>query len=95
MIATNGADGLKKVESEKPDLILLDIRMPDMDGLTMLSILRKKQGGSKARVIMLTNLEPDNKIIDKVLTDQPSYYFIKSDIKFSDLLTKVKELLAD
>lgn len=93
IMATDGKKGLEKAKSENPDLILLDIRLPVIDGMTMLSLLRKE--GIHTKVVLLTNLEPDNKIIQGAITDQPSYYFIKSDIQFSDLLRKIKELLAD
>lgn len=91
--ATNGKEGLKKAKSEKPDLILLDIRMPVMDGMAMLDLLRKDVISKKTQVILLTNLEPDEKIISKVILDQPSYYFVKSDIQLNDLLAKIEELL--
>jgi two-component system response regulator (stage 0 sporulation protein A) len=85
---------LQKAKSENPDLILLDIRMPIMDGMAVLDLLRKERKGKKAKVIILTNIEPDDKIIDAVLNDQPLYYFIKSDIKLKDLLNKIDELLS-
>ena len=50
--ARNGLDGLKLVQEEKPDLIFLDIQMPDMDGLQMLNELRKKK--IEVKVIILT-----------------------------------------
>lgn len=92
--AKDGKRGLELAEKENPDLILLDIRMPVMDGMAMLDLLRKKEKGKKTKVIMLTNLEPDDKIIGEVVEDQPSYYFVKSDIQLSDLLKKIKELLS-
>lgn len=93
--AKDGQEGLLKAKKENPDLILLDIIMPVMDGLVMLELLRKQEIDKKTKVIMLTNLEPDDKIIGKIVTNQPSYYFVKSDIKFNDLLDKIKELLAE
>lgn len=93
--AINGQKGLEKVKSENPDLILLDIRMPVMDGMAMLNLLRKEEKGKDTKVILLTNLEPDDKIITEVVKDQPSYYFLKSDIQFNDLLDKIKELLGE
>lgn len=93
--AENGKKGLEKAKSENPDLILLDIRMPVMDGMAMLNLLRKESEGKKTKVIILTNLEPNDKIITGVTADQPSYYFIKSDIQFNDLLDKIKELLSE
>src|SRR3989344_4060357 len=93
--AVNGQKGLEKAKSENPDLILLDIRMPVMDGMAMLELLRKGEEGKKTKVIMLTNLEPDDKILGEIIRDQPSYYFVKSDIQFDDLLDKIKELLGE
>ena len=93
--AANGKKGLEIAQSKNPDLIVLDIRMPVMDGMTMLDLLRKEVWGKHMKVIMLTNLEPDDKIIGKVVTDEPSYYFVKSDIKLESLLDKIKELLGE
>ncbi len=52
--AHNGRDGLDKFEQEKPDVILLDVIMPVMDGLDMLETLRKRPDGQDVSVIMLT-----------------------------------------
>lgn len=91
--ASNGAQGLEFAKTENPDLILLDIKMPKMDGLTMLHLLRNDTNYKHAKVIMLTNLEPDENIIENVIKDQPTYYYVKSDVKFTDLLEKIKYLL--
>lgn len=93
--AMDGKKGLEMAKKENPDLILLDIRLPVMDGMAMLDELRKEEAGKKTKVIVLTNLEPDEKIIGKVVKDLPTYYFVKSDIQFSDLLDKIKELLGE
>ncbi|MCR4326941.1 MAG: response regulator [Candidatus Roizmanbacteria bacterium] len=93
--AINGKKGLEKAKSENPDLILLDIRMPVMDGMAMLNQLRKEEVGKKTQIIVLTNLEPDDKIIAEIVSSKPSYYFVKSDIQFDELLDKIKELLAE
>jgi len=94
-LAADGKKGLQMAKSEHPDLILLDIRMPVMDGMVMLDLLRKEEKSEKTNVIVLTNLEPDDKIIGKVISDEPSYYFVKSDIQFNDLLGKIKQLLGE
>ncbi len=52
--AGNGKEGLKKALQEKPDVILLDVIMPIMDGHEMLELLRKQADGNYSSVIMLT-----------------------------------------
>lgn len=92
----DGEKGLKIAKTMKPDLVLLDIRMPKMDGLTMLKLLRKDEvGEKKVKVIVLTNLEPDDKIISQVIDTEPASYCIKSDTKLDDLIKKIEELLVD
>lgn len=95
MEAIDGKTGLAIAKKEKPDLILLDIRMPVMDGMTMLHELRRGEDREKTNVIMLTNLEPDDTIVDGIVRDQPSYYYVKSDIQLSDLLAKIETVLAE
>lgn len=55
-IAENGKLGLELVESFKPDIILLDIMMPEMTGDEMLKKLRKTDWGKDTKVIILTNM---------------------------------------
>lgn len=95
LTATDGKQGLAVALKERPDLILLDIRMPIMDGLQMLSELRNDPYGAKVKVIMLTNVEPDETTIKKVLKEQPTYYLIKSDVKQSELMNMIQELFED
>src|SRR3989344_2240631 len=93
--AKNGKAGLEMAKNEKPDLILLDIRMPIMDGMTMLGLLSQDENGKNTKVIMLTNLEPDGKIVGKVVKDQPMYYFVKSNTKLEDLTEKIHDVLSE
>ena len=57
--ADNGQSGISVIEEVRPDLILLDIRMPIMGGDDMLEKLRSTDWGSSIRVIILTNLSKD------------------------------------
>lgn len=55
-LASDGLYGLKVAEEFRPDLVLLDLRMPIMDGAEMLEKLRATSWGSNMRVIVLTNI---------------------------------------
>ena len=90
--AENGKVGLAMSLKEHPDLILLDIIMPVMDGITMLKELRKDKWGKNAKVILLTNLtsaEKKAESIEQNVTD----YLIKSNWTINDLIKKIKEKL--
>jgi DNA-binding response OmpR family regulator len=54
--AANGKLGLELIESMKPDIILLDLMMPEMTGDQMLAELRKQPWGKDMKVIILTNM---------------------------------------
>ncbi len=54
--AENGIKGLELIEKMKPDIILLDIMMPEMNGDEMLAKMRKTNWGKKIKVVVLTNL---------------------------------------
>lgn len=58
-VAHNGREGLQVIESFRPDLVLLDIRMPEMNGDEMLQRLRETEWGANIRVVILTNLSKD------------------------------------
>ena len=55
-LATNGVDALEKVSIQKPDLIILDLMMPEMDGLQFLSLLKGDRQTNNIPVIILTAL---------------------------------------
>jgi len=93
ILAKNGKEGLKTAKSQHPDLIILDIKMPVMDGLSMIDVYREDPYGRSANVIILTNLDPDNKILQSVLKNLPTCYFIKSDIQLAELINKIKDLI--
>ena len=90
--AKNGLDGLEVAVREQPDVILLDIIMPVMDGMTMLAKLRKDAWGREAKVIILTNLSDNRKIADSM--ERGTYdYLIKADWKIERVVSKVKDML--
>jgi DNA-binding response OmpR family regulator len=90
--ANNGQEGLEVAIKEKPDLILLDILMPIMDGLTMMQKLRENSTwGKTVPIILLTNLSADEKRIQKIVTEnKPTYYLVKLDWSLSAIIEKAK-----
>ncbi len=92
--AENGAEGIEVALRERPDLILLDIVMPKVDGLTMLSHLRKDAWGKSAKVIMLTNLSDEESVM-KSLNEAAFDYLVKADWKLEDIVRKIRERLGE
>lgn len=90
--AANGAVALESALKEHPDMILLDIQMPVMDGLTMLDNLRHDKWGESAEVILLTNFSEAEKVA-KAAGHGAYDYLVKSDWKTEDIIKKVKEKL--
>lgn len=88
--AKDGEEGLKIALDEQPDLILLDIVMPKVDGLTMLGQLREDSWGKTAHVIMLTNLS-DGESVSKSLENAAFDYLVKSDWKLEDIVRKIRD----
>jgi DNA-binding response OmpR family regulator len=90
--AKNGQEGLDIALKEHPDLILLDLMMPVMDGLTMLQKLREDEWGKTAAVILLTNINDPEKVA--AATDAGTYDFlVKSDWNIEDVVGKIKTRL--
>jgi CheY-like chemotaxis protein len=92
--ADNGKDGLTIALQEQPNLILLDIFMPKMDGLMLLNQLRGTSWGQNIPVIILTNLNPNaDATIKAVLDHKPAFYLIKSNVTLEEIVEKIKEVL--
>ena len=91
--AKDGEVGLVVARKEKPDIILLDIVMPKMDGMSMLKKLRADGPWSKSvPVMLLTNLGADDKEMAKdIVEDELTSYLVKSNWAINDVVKKVKE----
>jgi CheY-like chemotaxis protein len=91
--AQDGSEGLKTALEKHPNLILLDVLMPKMDGLTMLDKLRQDPWGRNVHVIIMSNLDATNEILSKVADDQPSYYLLKANTTLDQIIEKIQEVL--
>ncbi|MGB4420592.1 MAG: response regulator [Candidatus Saccharimonadales bacterium] len=91
-MAGNGARGVELVEDFKPDIILLDLQMPEMDGTAALEIIRKKPWGKNIPVIILTNLGEEE--APKKLKDLGIHsYIVKANLTPNQVLERVKKAL--
>lgn len=91
-LASNGKDGVALVKAFKPDILLLDLAMPIMDGAEALREIRKDEKFKDLPVIILTNTgkEEAPKDIDKL---NPKAYIVKAELTPRQVLAKVKETL--
>ncbi len=90
--AKNGTEGLSMALEQHPDLILLDVGLPEMDGISMLKELRQDDWGKAIKVVILTNLTDGTKLADAL--EQGAYdYLIKSDRKIEDITELIRNRL--
>jgi len=90
--AEDGEKGLEVAFKKHPDVILVDIIMPKMDGLTMLRKLREDDWGKSVPVMILTNLSDMEKMAEAAEIGVCNY-LIKTDWSLVDIVKKVKKLL--
>lgn len=91
-MASDGRQGVALVKNFKPDIILLDLQMPEMDGAEALSEIRRHDWGKDTSVIILTNMgEEESPASLKKLN--VSSYIVKADLTPSQVVAKVKATL--
>lgn len=92
--ATDGEAGLSKVAEFLPDLILLDIMMPKLNGLIVLKKLKENAQTAKIPVIMLTNVGSSDEDAERGLELGAVAYLVKAVNRPSTVVSKVKEILS-
>lgn len=91
--AQSAETGIKLALQKRPDLILLDLILPKMDGLTMLKKLRKDEWGKGVPVIILSNLNDQRKVSEAMKIGVYDF-LVKSNVKLSDVVKEVREVLS-
>jgi len=94
ILASDGERGLKLATDKVPNLILLDIILPKMDGFEMLKKLKSNKKTSAIPVILLTNLSQKDEV-KKGLNLGANDYLIKAHFMPSEVINKIKKVLDD
>jgi two-component system alkaline phosphatase synthesis response regulator PhoP len=91
LTATDGQQGLDVVQKENPDLVLIDILLPKMDGIEMAKEIHKL--GLGTLMMFLTNLNDPEHISEAIAIDITDY-LVKSDWHINDVVARVKQKLS-
>ena len=92
--ASDGKEGLEIILAHKPDLVILDIFMPIMDGKEVMRQLRKDAWGSTVPVLVLTNLSLDGaELVEAMIETSPEYFLLKSDWTLDEIVSKAEKIL--
>jgi two-component system alkaline phosphatase synthesis response regulator PhoP len=91
VLANNGKEGIDQVLLHRPDIIISDILMPEMDGIEMCNALRKKDEFKDTPFIFLTAVNDDYKVLYAMTSGADQ--FASKPIRFEYLLTMVNDLL--
>lgn len=89
--AVDGESGIKKMKEENPDLVLLDLLLPSMDGFEVLAATKKDPAISAIPVIILSNLG-QKEDVDKGIRMGAADYLIKAQFTPEEIIAKVKEI---
>jgi len=92
-VAINGSDALAKAQAFSPDVLLIDIMIPEKSGLELLKIFRNdpKYNSINAKMIILTNISADD-TAEQVKALKADGYIVKADIMPSELVERIKSL---
>ena len=90
-IAEKGEEGLIKAKSLQPSIILMDMMMPDMDGISALKALKADSATQKIPVVIVSNAS--NEVLEQALAHGAVKYIVKSDKEPREVVEIVKNIL--
>jgi DNA-binding response OmpR family regulator len=90
--ASNGPLGIEKAFSFHPDIILLDLIMPGMDGFEVLKRIRSDEWGNKVKIIMLTLIDKIDSIAQAV-ENNVSGYLVKTNYSLDGIVKEINSIL--
>lgn len=92
VVALNGKEGLEKMRSERPDIVLLDVMMPEMNGMQVLEEANNDPEIKHIPIVMLTNLSGKHDA-ELAISKGAVEYWVKKDAKPLELGKRIEELL--
>jgi len=93
LVAEHGEDAIMLAETEHPDLVLLDVMMPEMHGLSVLKLLKSSEELKNTKIIMLTALS-DQKTREKALKLGAYDFIVKAESPMADVIYKVNKAVS-
>lgn len=91
-IAENGEEAIRMLSNDHYDLILLDVMLPKVDGIQVLSQIKDNPETKNTAVIMLTNFGQDD-LVKKAVTLGSADYLLKYNITPGEIVTKIKQII--
>lgn len=91
-VASSGAEGLNKVKTMKPDILLLDIVLPNINGWQILEEIRKDEALKGLKIVILSNLTSKEEV-EKGLNMGADKYLIKAHYTPSEVVEEIKKIL--
>ena len=94
LTATDGEEALRMARAEIPDLVLLDLIMPKMQGFEVLRALKQEPATAAVPVVVLSNLGQDSDV-RQALEGGAAAYLVKANLALDELVRRVQEILEE
>jgi len=95
VVATNGAEGIKVAEAEKPDIILLDLFMPDMPGEDVAAALAEKPATAKIPILYVTALATNDDVVEGKENKIGNNYILPKPVRTKKLIETIVKILGE
>lgn len=92
--ACSGEECLQQIDSFRPDLVILDIMMPKMNGWEVLDILERRKDPDKLRILIFTVKGCFEDDMQRIISN-PDYHYVRKPVSGAELVQKVKGFFQD
>jgi two-component system response regulator MprA len=93
--AANGREAYATLYSQRPDLVLLDLMMPELDGITLLRMIRRHPQWETIPIIVLTGLPDENRLVARARELGVKDIVPKATFGFEELLQRIRKTMGD